>query len=144
MKETDWDRLTVHIKKEVVEELKNSYAAFGWNLVQEQEHPQYSDTKVLYFTRPHFLMHKDALQFLQASFEIAFNQTGKLEDKKKGTVDDCGYNRGIVGCVFDRHRHLADFIKGMGSCYWFCFGFDRLDRCDRYRFLHFKNVSAGL
>ena len=104
MKETDWDRFTVHIKKEVVEELKNSYAAFGWNLVQEQEHPQYSDTKVLYFTRPHFLMHKDALQFLQASFEIAFNQTGKLEDKKKERSTIVGITGGLS----------AAFLIGIG------------------------------
>ena len=78
----DFDYITLFVKKDMAEEIKQSYLHFEWSVFEEKENNRYEDILDITFSRPHKIKNKDDLQILQMYTEDGFNRLGKLEKNK--------------------------------------------------------------
>lgn len=84
------DYISITGKKAAAEHIEKCYGDFGWSLKEKKDDKLYGDTVHMTFSRPHCIAGKDELQLLQVRLEIAYNKTGKYNEKKKYGALICG------------------------------------------------------
>lgn len=84
------DYISITGKKAAAEHIEKCYGDFGWSLKEKKDDKLYGDTVHMTFSRPHNMPDKDELQLLQVRLEIAYNKTGKYNEKKKYGALICG------------------------------------------------------
>lgn len=77
------DYISITGKRVAAEHIEKCYGDFGWALTEKSDDKLYDDTVHMTFSRPHNIPNKDELQLLQVRLEIAFNKTGRYNEKKK-------------------------------------------------------------
>ncbi len=84
----DFDYLTILVREDKLEEIKNCYKNFAWEIISEKHKFLSKELVILKMRRPHKIKNKDKLQYLQVQLEIDLNKQSDLERNKhkKSTI----------------------------------------------------------
>jgi len=97
---SNFDYLSLTVKKESAEEVIASYGAFCWQETERKEDKQYHDVLHLTFKREHKINNKDRLQYLQVAFEALINERSQLKSRKHNKSNAVISTAGaLFGCV---------------------------------------------
>lgn len=106
----EFDFQTILVKKEKVDDVKNKYNDFGWEVNEIKQHHQFENILEIEFVRNHFIKNKDELQLLQVYLDHDINLLGKLEKNKHSKTTIWGIVLGLIGGVFCT-ASVMSFIK---------------------------------
>lgn len=120
---TNFDTITLYVKKHKVEKIIEYYKIFGWEVKSQLHNKHYADLTDLVFCRPHKIENKDELQLLQVYLEDKLNIEGKNE-KDRHVKSKCFIlTFGILGFLFLLFGTLICFnifTLGLGFGISFC------------------------
>ncbi len=78
----NFDKIVVTTKREKQEKIINDYALFGWGKIEVSDDEVFYDVVHVAFSRPHVIVNKDELQYLQVCYEERINMLSNLERRK--------------------------------------------------------------
>lgn len=79
---SNYDYITLTVKKDKAEEVITSYGAFRWEEINRVSDKVYGDIIHVTFKRVHNIHDKDALQYLQVLYESRLNERSLLDNRK--------------------------------------------------------------
>lgn len=94
-----YDYLFVSVKTDSEEEMVARYKKFGWELTKRSDDKHFSDIAVINLRRPHAILNKDRLQYLQVGMETAVNDLSKYKQKKHAFSLALGITLGVFACA---------------------------------------------
>ncbi len=93
------DTISMVVKREKAEEIREYYQAFGHKLVQAKDDKRYGNIVHLKFEREHAIKDKDRLQLYQVRMENAVNTIAKAENGKYAVSVGIGIVLGIIALL---------------------------------------------
>lgn len=79
---SNYDYITLTVKKDKAEEVITSYGAFRWEEMNRVSDKVYGDIIHVTFKRVHNIHDKDVLQYLQVLYESRLNEWSLLDNRK--------------------------------------------------------------
>ena len=93
----EFDYMSLTVKKDKYEEVISSYEIFGWKVLETKQHKSYENLLEVEISRPHFIINKAEIQFLQVNMECDLNKKGKIENQKHAKSTSFGLCFGCLG-----------------------------------------------